>query len=306
MIRKLFIAALLFPVFIYAQHERQGSADAQFLKIEVSPRAAAMGGAYIAVADGAEAVFYNPAALARISGTDITFTHTAWFAGINHEFASIAHSFDRIGTFAVSMTALYTDEMKVRTPLQPDGTGETFFSSNFRAGLSYGCYLTDRVTFGGTINYIHLSLYSDFTADAYSIDISTFYVTEFRDFRFGMMIANFGSDIKFVNESYPLPVNFTFGASMNAVQTETQKLLVSLSAVKPNDGQPQLQIGSEWNYNDLIFIRFGYKPNHDTETFSFGSGVPVNISGYKVDFDYSYSDLSLLGASHRLGISAGF
>ena len=306
MIRKIFIAALLFPVFIYAQHERQGSADAQFLKIGVSSRAAAMGGAYIAVADGAEAVFYKPAALARISGTDITFTHTAWFAGINHEFASIAHTFSRIGTFAVSMTALYTDEMKVRTPLQPDGTGETFFSSNFRAGLSYGCYLTDRVTFGGTINYIHLSLYSDFTADAYSIDISTFYVTEFRDFRFGMMIANFGSDIKFVNESYPLPVNFTFGASMNAVQAERQKLLVSLSAVKPNDGQPLLQIGSEWNYNDLIFIRLGYKPNHNTETFSFGSGVQVNISGYKVDFDYSYSDFSLLSAAHRLGISAGF
>ncbi len=48
--------------------------------------------------------------------------------------------------------------MKVRTPLQPDGTGETFYAGNYKFGLSYARFLTDRVTFGGTLNFVHMSL----------------------------------------------------------------------------------------------------------------------------------------------------
>lgn len=302
MLRKLITVVIFIPVIIFAQYERPGSASAQFLKIGVSPRAAAMGSAYISVSDGAEGAVYNPAALAWINGTDIKFTHTQWFAGINHEFAAIAHTFHQIGTFAFSVTALYTDEMNVTTPLQPGGTGETFYSSNYRFGLSYSRFLTNRVSFGLTANYVHISLFSDFKADAYSIDIATFYVTDFRDFRFGMKIANFGSDIKFVDEAYPLPVNFTFGLSINALEMERQKLLVSMSAVKPNDGQPLAQAGTEWNYNDLLFIRAGYRLNHDVESFSMGGGLKWKISNYGLSIDYSYSDFDMLGATHRFGI----
>ena len=307
MLKKAVILLLLFlPGAVFSQYERPGSSDAQFLKIGVSARASAMGNAYISVVDGAEATFYNAAALARIKGTGVAFNHTSWFAGINHEFVSVAQTFGRAGTFGLSMTALYTDEMKVRTPLQPDGTGESFYASNYRIGLSYARYLTDRVTFGGTINYINLSLYSDFNADAVSIDIAVLYVTNFRGFRFGMKIANFGSEIKFVNESYPLPTNFDFGLSMNAIQAQNHNLLVSFSAVKPNDGQPLGQIGTEWNFQKLFFIRAGYRPNHDVASYSFGSGVQMEFHNYNFRFDYSYSDFSLLGVAHRFGIGLLF
>ena len=192
--------------------------------------------------------------------------------------------------------------MDVRTPLQPDGTGETFYATNYRIGISYARYLTDRVSFGGTINYINMSLFSDFTADAVSLDIAVLYVTNFRGFRFGMKIANFGSEAKYVNESYPLPTNFTFGLSMNAIQGNDHKLLTSFSAIKPNDGQPLGQLGVEWNYRNLFFVRAGYRPNHDVATYSFGTGIQFNMHGRKLGFDYSYSDFALLGAAHRFGI----
>jgi len=300
--KKIVLLLVFLPSLIFAQYERPGSSDAQFLKIGVSARAAAMGNAYIAAVDGAEAAYYNEAALARIVGTGIAFNHTKWFAGINHDFISAAHTFGRIGTFAVSFTTLYTDEMKVRTPLQPDGTGETFYATNYRVGISYARYLTDRVSFGGTINYINMSLYSGFSADAVSADISVLYVTNFRGFRFGMKIANFGSEVKFVNESYPLPTNFTFGLSMNAVQIDEQTVLVSFSAVKPNDGQPLGQLGTEWNFKNLLFIRGGYRLNHDVAGYSFGGGLQLDISNYNFKFDYSYSDFAMLGATHRFGI----
>lgn len=306
MAKKLIFFLLLYPALILAQYERPGSTDAQFLKIGVSARAAAMGDAYIAVVEGAEATYYNAAALARIEGTALTFNHTNWFAGINHDFVALARTFGRHGTFGLSFTALYTDEMKVRTPLQPDGTGETFYASNYRFGISYARYLTDRVTFGGSLNYINMSLFSGFTADAVSVDIAVLYVTGFRGFRFGMKIANFGSEIKFVNESYPLPTNFNFGLAMNAIDANDQKLLISFSALKPNDGQPLGQFGVEWNYQNLLFLRTGYRINHDVATYSVGGGVQLKIKQNSLKFDYSFSDFILLGGAHRFGIGFKF
>lgn len=302
MMGKLISFVLLMPVLLFSQYNRPGSTDAQFLKIGVSPRGTAMSDAYIAAVDGAEATYYNSAALPLIKGTDVVFNHTMWFAGINHEFFAVAHNFGDLGAVGVSLTGLYTDEMKVRTPLQPEGTGETFYAGNYRVGLSYSRYLTDRVTFGATVSYISMSLYSGFSANAFSIDIATLYVSDYRGFRFGMQIGNFGSNVQYVNESYPLPTNFVFGLAINAIDAESQKLLVSGSAVKPNEGQPMAQVGTEWNYENTFFVRAGYRLNHTVATYSFGGGVQLGVGQYRLRADYSYSNFLLLGAAHRFGV----
>ena len=300
--RKFILLTVFLPVLLYGQNDRPGSTSAQFLTISVSPRAASMGEAYISVADGAEATVYNPAALAWVTSTEFAFTHTEWFAGINHEFVAAVHRFGDLGTFGLSMTALYTDEMDVTTPLRPEGTGETFYATNLRVGLSYARHLTGRVTFGATINFIYLSLYTGVDENAISADISAAYVTDFHDFKFAMRIANFGSEIKFINEPYPLPVSFIFGFSMNAIELERNKLLVSVNGIKPNDGSPVAVIGAEWDFNSLIFLRGGYRLNSEVETYSFGTGIQLELSQFQIRFDYSYSDFSSLSGAHRFGL----
>jgi len=301
------IGILLFlPVLLYAQYNRPGSTDAQFLKIGVSARGTGMADAYLASVEGAEATYYNPAAMPWIRNRDVVFTHTTWFAGINHEFAAATQNFDDIGSFGLSVTALYTDEMKVRTPLQPEGTGETFYVGNYRFGLSYSRFLTDRVTFGLTFSYLNMKLYREFTADAFSLDIAVMYVSDFRGFRFALAIADFGSNIQYVNESYPLPTNFQFGMAMNAIDGDDQKLLVSMAAVKPNEGEPQAQLGAEWNYQKMFFVRGGYRLNYSIATWSAGAGAAFTVEGLGLRADYSYSDYKTLGGSHRIGIGVSF
>ena len=305
MMRKAAVLLLMLPAVLLAQYDRPGSSDAQFLKIGVSPRGTALGDAYIAIVSGAEATYYNPAALPWMKGTDVVFNHTQWFAGIKHEFASAAMNFGDIGTIGLSFTGLYTDEMKVTTPLQPEGTGETFYAGNYRVGLSYARHLTDRVTFGATMSYIAMSLYKDFNVNAVSVDIATMYISDFRGFRFGMQIANFGSNIQYVNESYPLPTNFTFGFGINVVEAEDQTVLLAFSAQKPNEGKPLAQFGVEWNYQNLLFLRGGYRLNHAVANYSFGGGARAEVEGYSLRFDYSYSNFLLLGAAHRFGLGVG-
>ena len=289
-----------------AQYERPGSTDAQFLKIGVSPRGTAMGDAFIAAVNGAEATYYNASALPWTRGTDIAVQHNAWFADIRHDFVAVSQGFGDYGALGLSFTALTTGLMDVRTPLQPEGTGETFTAGNYRLGLSYARFLTERVTIGATVSYIRMSLFRDFKTNAVSVDISTTYRSDFRGFRFAMQIGNFGSNIQYVDEAYPLPTNFIFGVSMNALESESQKLLVSGSAVKPNEGAPQGQVGIEWNYSDLFFLRAGHRINYSAATYSFGGGVQVAFGEMSVRFDYSYSRYVQLGSANRIGLGIAF
>ncbi|RKY48897.1 MAG: hypothetical protein DRP88_01110 [Candidatus Neomarinimicrobiota bacterium] len=294
----LFLILYLFPVLICAQYRRPGASSAQFLKIPPYPRAMAMAEAYISVTDGAEAAIYNPAALVKIRGTDMKFSYLKWFAGINLQFASVSKKFN-FGALAISYTGLVTDIMKVRTPLQPDGTGETFYSSNTRLGISYSRFLTDRVSFGVTVNYINISLYSDFSRNAYAVDIAALYDSKFRNFKFGMKISNFGSQLKFVNEAYPLPTSFVFGLSINLIERERNYLLLSVSGFKPNDVQPQANIGLEWNVGGHLFVRGGYRINHGVAKFTCGGGVKFSLTDrYLVNFDYAMANYSDLGNAH--------
>jgi hypothetical protein len=306
MVKKTFIMLImLWPGITFSQYERPGSSAAQFLNIGVNARAESMAGSYISQTQGAEATYYNPAALAALKELDASFNYTSWFAGIKHGFMAIAYPLGSMGVLAFSATALTTDEMEVRTPLQPDGTGETFYSGDYRVGLSYAVSMTDRVRIGITGNYIKLYLYRDFIEGAFAGDVGVLYDSGVKNFRFGLKISNFGSNIKFINESYPMPTSFSFGMSFNAIEGTEHTVLLSATALKPNDGGPQGALGTEYGFHDLVFLRAGYNIDDPVKTFAFGVGAKLSLSTFNLRVDYSYNDFSDLGGAQRLtlGIS---
>ena len=80
-LRLTVIALLLCSVTLYAGgDERIGSAGAQELRIPVGSRMSALGGAGVAEAIGAEALYWNPAGVAFYDGTEVMFTHLEYFA----------------------------------------------------------------------------------------------------------------------------------------------------------------------------------------------------------------------------------
>ena len=307
MLKRAIVILTFLTCWVMAQ-ERPGSTAANFLKIDVSPRGAAMGGAFISVAEGAEAAFYNPAALAEMQGWDVVFNHNEWFADINHEYLSIAHNFGTlVGSFALSVNALYTDEMLVRTPLQPDGTGETFFAGSYLIGLSYARKMTHRVSLGGSINYLHIGLFDEFTANAFTFDLSLTYNTGFRGHRFALGIYNFGRNIKFVNEDYPMPTNFIFGMSINGFEKQDYKVMFSITGQKPNDLDPLAQSGVEIDILNVLDLRGGYVFGHDVARYSFGAGLKTKQGGnFQIRANYSFNDFTALGGSHRIGLGFSF
>lgn len=302
----LLALALLWPALASAQYDRPGSASAQFLRVGVSPRAMAMGDAVIASDLGAEAAVYNPAALVRVRHAAATANNTSLYAGLNHSFVGGAYSARGWGTVGASVTALTSDPMTVRTPLQPNGTGETFRTTSLKVGVSYARQLTDRVSFGGTVSYVSETLYEGFSDGAGALDLGVLYQTDARGFTFGMMMSNFGSNLQFVNEDYPLPTAFTFGASVEAFRAGDLTVELVGAATKPNDGAPVGQVGAEWSYGDVLHLRAGFRPNDDTNAFSLGGGVGLGLGASRLTADYAYNDYAELGVAHSVGVGITF
>ena len=96
--------------------EKVGTFGAQFLKIGVSARATAMGSAYTAVSDNAEALYWNPAGIVSVRGSQLNINHVQWPADV--KVSSIAYVFNPRsipGTFGLTARAVWMDPQIVRT-----------------------------------------------------------------------------------------------------------------------------------------------------------------------------------------------
>jgi len=289
--------------------EKVGTLGGQSLKIGVGARAAAMGDAYVALADDATAVYWNPAGIARLSGQSITLNHTAWPAEILFDQAAYVFHVKWIpGMIGVNVRALTMSRDKVRTTYLPDGTGETFDAGEWAYGLSYARSLTDKFSAGLSVNYIQTGL-DDVTGKSTTFDFGTLYDVGILGAKIGMSIQNIGSDMTFIDEKVKMPVFFRVGGSFSILQRGESRLLMATEFTHPPDNSEKLNLGAEYAFHDYLFLRGGYKLNYDTEGLTAGFGVKFPLTLVKSSvarLDYAYSDLKYLSQAHRVSVNVSF
>ena len=299
--------------------QRAGISAMTFLKIDVSPRAAGMGGAAICLPGDGYSTQINPASIMEIDNLNVTAGNTFWVAGINHSFVSASRPFGKIGSFGLSVATLNTGAMERRTEFQPNGTGEYFYASNTAVGLSYSRRLTEMFSFGVTGKFVNETL-AEYQANTAVIDMGFKYRVDWQDLNFGVMLQSFGLNSKLKGdyspntfdpkpvalESYPAPTLFQLGASMKPWKNDSTKssLLVALQLNHPNDNAENIRIGAEYTYRDFLFFRAGYKINvKDQHLPTGGVGLRTRIGRHPLQFDYSVDPTVWLGWIHRVGLS---
>jgi hypothetical protein len=289
--------------------EKVGTLGGQSLKIGVGARAAAMGDAYVALADDATAVYWNPAGIARLSGQSISLNHTSWPANILFDQAAYVFSIKWIpGMLGVNVRALTMSRDIVRTTYLPEGTGETFDAGEWAYGLSYARALTDKFSAGFSINYVQTGL-DDVKGSSTTFDFGTLYDVGVLGAKIGMSIQNIGSDMSFIDEKVKMPVFFRVGGSFDVMQMGESKLIAAAEFTHPPDNSEKLNLGAEYAFHDYLFLRGGYKLNYDTEGLTAGFGVkfPLTIVKSSVArLDYAYQDMNYLSASHRVSVNVSF
>jgi hypothetical protein len=97
------VAVLLFPAQRADAGYGPGSTTANFLKIPVGPRPAALGGAFVGLADDVNSIYYNPGGLGMLQRQEVTFMHHALYEGVRQEWGAYALPTKKFGTFAAAV-----------------------------------------------------------------------------------------------------------------------------------------------------------------------------------------------------------
>lgn len=286
---------------------RSGVVSGVFLKLPVNARAAGMGNAQVALAEGALSMAYNPAGTLSVEGASFGATYNQWYADITHSVFGVAVKLEDLGTFGAGLIVLSTDDMKVTTPQSPEGTGELFKATEFAYTVSYARQISELFGIGVSAKYISSNLFNKvISANSIAFDIGTLYDIPILRTRLGISVNNLGKDLKYINEQYSLPSSLRFGARTTVFQEEGHRLLGVFQITRPNDADEQYNLGAEYMFQDLIALRGGYKFNYDTEDWSGGLGVSLNSLGLAGTIDYAYNHYKLLPATHMFSLEIGF
>jgi hypothetical protein len=336
----LFLLAL--PVGSNAQ-SKVGTTAAPFLTLGTGARATSLGHAFTATATGADALFWNPASsairnVANAPNGSLFFTHYEWFAGIQYNAFGVTVPVMSNSVIGFSMAALNYGSMDVRTVDQPNGTGETFQSSDLMVGLSYAQPLTRNFYFGGTAKYIRQTIW-DMQAQTMAVDVGFILLTDYLNgLRLAASIQNFGGSMqmdginsqifidpyplnsgsndrvptRYETDQWELPIQFKFGVAVPLLISKHVQWEVMAESHQTNDQYLNIDTGTELRLRTntaQLNLRAGYKDvgltNVDSH-FSFGVGIETRFSGVRMGMDMGYVPMNRLGDTKMVDMRVYF
>ena len=315
-IRSLGLAALLALAASSAwagSDERKGTSGASELTIPVGPRGSALGSSVAAEITGAEAIYWNPAGIAGQEGTEVMFSNTSYFADMTVNYVAFTAPAGALGSVGFNVKMLSIGDIIVTTEQAPDGTGEIAKPTFTVLGASWARSFTDRVRFGGTVNFINEKVL-DMTAGGVAVDLGVQYDSGWKGMRLGMVMKNFGGSmsfdgsgldvstpppgsdpsssprtLSFSTSEFELPSYFSLATSFNAWQNGPSRLVVMGSFQNNNFGGDAFNAGAEYNLKNQFFLRgswFGTMsstpdPNTGEDSMEFGTGDDL-YSGFAI------------------------
>ena len=297
------VLALAFPAGAYASGA--GTTAAPFLKVAMSPRAIAMGGAFSALADDSGAVFVNPAGLAQSDKREVGLGFTTYFQDAKMGNLSYAGT---IGDkrFGLGLTFMNVGGIEKRGLNDAVGVVPelgTFSSNDMALSLAYAkkdafSGVMDKLDAGFDLKFIRSAIDTK-SAFALAVDAGVIYHAN-EKINFSMALQNLGSKMKFDAQSDPLPLNLKAGLLYKPA--ERLNLVAELSQYLV-DEKFYPAFGAEYWFRDSFALRGGYKFGYDVSNLGsevgLSLGFGVKVSGLGVD--YAYLPFGDLGNVHRFG-----
>jgi len=317
---------ILFSAAISAQtFNKSGRTSFQFLKIGVGARNAAIGESGIASMDDINSVFWNPAAITGIEGTQASFDYTSWFAGLGITSAAVGYNFGELGTFAVNYSGLNYGQIQEALVTSPTGnvdtrTGNTFTGSDLEVGLTYAKQFTDKLSIGVEAKYLREDLFI-YSSSLFAFDVGTYYKTGWHGIRLAMSAQNLGSPARWLNtmeqsqQSYDLPIVFRIGWAVDLLgghdlflggDPTQHKITFTMDGVHSNDYGERVLMGLEYTAFNIFSLRTGYRFNYTEGNLSFGAGINYNVGPVNLRVDYAYVAYDYLESPHRITVIMAF
>jgi len=303
--RKAILLTVLAALPAAAYASGAGTTAAPFLKVAMSPRALAMGGAFGPLADDSGAVFVNPAGLAQSETTEValdftTYLQDAKMGNLSYSGSAGGKRFGFGATFVtvggIERRGL-TDSAGAVPELGSFGANDMAFTLAY-ARKDFAKESITGLDAGLSAKFIRSSI-DDKSAFAAAVDAGAIYHASPK-VNFSLALQNLGTKMKFVDKSDPLPINLRAGmlyrpsAGLNLAAEVNEYL---------QDEKFYPSFGAEYWLRDALAIRGGYKFGYDTANLGAQAGLSLGF-GIKVaglGVDYAYLPFGDLGNVHRFG-----
>lgn len=282
-----------------------------FLRLDGSARAGALGGSFVSNNDDADVIFYNPAGLNLLEGNPASFSFVKHLMDIN--LASLAYStgFEGVGRFGAAIKYINygnfegADEFGTKT-------GQ-FGAGEFAFVLGYANQLDDNFYYGANVKFIYSGIETR-SSTAMALDLGLHFAVPDNNWNFGLAVLNLGGQLsKYYNTTEDLPIDVVVGLSK---RLENLPLRLSVDFHKLNQKRDDFAqrfkaftVGAEFTLSKVMKLRLGYDNERRSEfkigttagIAGFNAGLGIKVSDYQ--FDYAYSSLGSVGGLHRVGVS---
>jgi hypothetical protein len=285
-----------------------GTTSGKFLQLGSSARPASMAEAYVAVADDAGGLLYNPAGMAGQEQFELQASHTEWFQGAHIENLGAIFPLAN-GSWGASLSILLLPT-QVRTQqignVVENGSGTSL--GNFQNAGEFSPYdlratvgwapLNSKWFKGGLALNVLSEQIDGATSVGLSADMGLLVETGLRGLRAGLALQNLGAPASIVKDTFSPPMYVRLGLA----QTLYEAILFSLEGDLPNDNNFAVALGTEVRVGGGIYLRAGYRLDSIFNPWTAGVGVSL----WDGNFDLGTSSAGELGQTFRGSLSYHF
>lgn len=277
-----------------------GGVGADFLRLEPPARTAGMSDVFAGISDDINSIIYNPAGLASMKNTVVSFTHYASFADNNCEFLAAAFplSNGRYGCIGAGVTVDYTMDFPYYDDYGEQNGNVDNYDVIGTASFAYPVYTWLKA--GVNLKYFYSKLYH-YDKSGFAADFGLLCTLgQNPDTYAGLVVQNIGAQTAYISVVDPLPANLKAGMGMKMKIGDAAKLTLGLDVNRliSKDETPTLDLGADLNIFDCLCVRAGYGFRYDVANVSMGIGLLLD----RVTFSYSYQPFDVLGAIHRISL----
>ena len=313
--KTLIALLLLVPVAAKAadfSSSAKGTTTAAFLQLGVGARPEAMGEAFTAVASDADALYWNPAGLAKVQAHSATFMHSAYIESTSYDYIGYAQNLGgEKGVIGASIQYFSAGSI-AGTDTSGVDTG-SFTPNDMAVSVGYARKLAcplkcpmDGGTVGVDVKYIQSKIATTASAEAIDLGAQSRAILDDK-LRFGLAIANLGTTMKFDNAKENLPLELKLGSSYKI----KDNWLAALDLKFPRSNNMLFALGTEYVYpvkdNMSLAGRVGYNSRTTGDVSGFtGISFGLGFGFDKYSLDYALVPFGDLGTTHRVSVSAKF
>lgn len=304
-----FRIAIIILIFI-SQIQAQDNTF-EFLRIDMSPRAASMGGSFSASGDDADVIFFNPAGLKLIEETPLSFSYMSHFLDFNFASISASKNFEGLGRFGAAVkyanygTFTKSDDFGNRI-------GE-YSASDIAFIIGYAGTIDENFYYGTNVKFVYSGIES-YSSTAAAIDLGVYYTIPSQNLNLSLAVQNIGTQLSsYINTKENLPLDVNVGIAKK-LEHLPLRLFLDFHKIQMNtDGIinrfKNFSVGGEFNLSKVLRLRVGYDNEKRKElkvgTYAglagFNLGLGILIKEYI--FNYAYSSWGEIGAIHRIGLN---